>query len=446
MRAIAYFKLENSSLGNLSDIESEFNEFCKYEMHQPFRTFFSEGAIRGITDPDFQRMVDFMVESGSEFLVVVPDATHLGQEIDDVVRSVVRLDSVGATVRCWDDDLPDPLQSALGLLGIRGVSKTRSKRIKESMERRALEGKALGKPPFGYHIGNSGSLDVVPEEASVVELIFRLYTRDSLGFRRIAQELNERDISTRRGGQWNVVSVRDIVKNNSYTGTYERYGMRRPNAHQSIIPPDVFREAQDKLRSRKPFGRVANVEPFLLSGLVYCGECGNKMTGVTRRQSWRLKDGSRKTGVYRYYQCQSRVNRSVCSYHTKQETELESTALTKFKLEILSRVAGLGQDLNTPNREGDLDALRQTRVENAKRRFIRSVRRAASGELGIVTLGKYLTDLDDARKLAQNVASPEDVVSTLDSWSTLSIQERRDFLTQHVLKIEVTDSSVEVLV
>ena len=170
------------------------------------------------------------------------------------------------------------------------------------------------------------------------------------------------------------------------------------------------------------------------------------MTGVTRRQSWRLKDGSRKTGVYRYYQCQSRVNRSVCNYHTKQEAELESTALTKFKLEILSRAAGLRQDPNTPNRERDLNALRQTRVENAKRRFTRSVRRTAAGEIGIATLGKYLTDLDTARKLAQDIASPEDVVSTLDSWSTLSLQERRDFLTQHVLKIEVTDGSVEVLV
>ena len=85
-------------------------------------------------------------------------------------------------------------------------------------------------------------------------------------------------------------------------------------------------------------------------------------------------------------------------------------------------------------------------MENAKRRFIRSVRRTAAGEIDIATLGKYLTDLDTARKLAAEVASPEDVVSTLDSWSTLSLEQRRDFLTQHVLKIEVTDSSVEVLV
>ena len=55
------------------------------------------------------------------------------------------------------------------------------------MERRAIEGKALGKPPYGYRIGDSGGLDVVSEEASVVELIFRLYTQESLGFRRIAQ-------------------------------------------------------------------------------------------------------------------------------------------------------------------------------------------------------------------------------------------------------------------
>ena len=56
-----------------------------------------------------------------------------------------------------------------------------------------MMGRGLGKPPFGYHNGADGLLEIVKDEASIVELIYRLYTKDGLGLRLIAQHLNERD-------------------------------------------------------------------------------------------------------------------------------------------------------------------------------------------------------------------------------------------------------------
>ena len=445
MRAVAYFRLTDQTPDALASMEHDFKRFCTYNMHQPYQVFFTDGADVGNSDPGFRRMVDFLESSNSQFLVTVPDASHLGGDLESIARSIVELDRQGAEIKCWDDEYPDPFQNTFNTTGIAGVSVARSRRVKEAMEARALEGNVLGRVLYGYRAGENGTLEIVPDEASVVELIFRLYTRDDLGFRLIAQELNERGIKTRRGGSWNVVSIRDIIRNRSYIGTYERFGIRRPGMHEAIIPREVFNEASERLKSRKPTGRIIRPEPFLLSGFVYCGYCGNKMMGVTRRQSWRRKtDNRRVTGVYRYYQCQSKNNQSTCDYHTWKEDRLEREALTQVKYTVLARAAGVLQDDGEEERRREVANLRRDRVRNAERLFKRAMRRAAKNEIGTREVGEYLAALDLARKSETRSEEPSDVIGVLDNWATLDIDRRKDFLWEHVGRIIVEDDKVEV--
>src|SRR5207253_365665 len=79
----------------------------------------------------------------------------------------------------------------------------------------------------------------------------------------------------------------------------------------------------DQLDQRKPSATQRQVSPFLLSAISFCGYCGNKMIGVTRKQHWKRGDGSVRTAQYRYYQCESRTNRALCDYHTRRAEELE---------------------------------------------------------------------------------------------------------------------------
>ncbi len=445
MRAIGYFRDGHS--GSPQDVKGAFLEYCKLHQHQPVETFASVPAGQAEGLPAYQRMVEYMRGSRGQFLVVIPDASHLGEDVEAVARAMVELEGMGARVVCMDEDLPDPLQNALQNLGIKGISRARSERIRESMRARAMEGRGLGKPPYGYRIAPDGSLEVVKEEAAVVELIFRLYTRDGMGLRLIAQHLNERGIATRRGGQWNVVTIRDILRNPAYMGTYTRFGLLLPKSHQPIIPPAVFRTAQDATRERRPVGRIASVEPFLLSGLVYCAYCGNKMMGVTRRQSWRRKDGRRVRGVYRYYQCQSRNNRSVCSYHTWRAPLLEGAVLSQLRYAIQARAAQASSgDGAAGARRTEARAMRETRVKNAERRFLQAMKRAARGEITVKTLGEYLQELDAARRAAASAEQAVDVEAVLAQWDSLDIAARQAFLVEHIARINVRDDRVEVIV
>ena len=447
MRAIAYFRVEDEQDGSPAELERAFVEYCRLNMHQPIKTFAEVGQVEGRAGPEYRRMIEYMRESASEFLVVVPGAGHLGADLESVARSLIQLDEAGANISCSDEDLPDPLQNALQTLGVKGVSRTRSQRIKESMRARASRGQVLGRPPYGYRIGADGTLEVVRDEAPVVELIYRLYMRDGLGLRLIAQHLNERGIKTRRGSRWNVVSIRDVLRNTTYTGTYTRLGVRRAKVHEAIISAELFRAAQDQTKARRPVGRVMNPEPFLLSGVLYCGYCGNKMMGVTRRQSWKRKDGQRARQVYRYYQCQSRNNLSVCGYHTWRAPLLEGTVLTQLKYALLAKGSQSGGDgeAEALRRKGARDA-RASRVRIAEDRFHRAVRRAARGDVSIKVLGEYLKELDAARRRAEHVAQPEHVVATLDGWDSLDLEARRSFLADHLERVTVEDDRVEVAV
>ena len=443
MRAIGYFRFGDNH-GTLQELEGAFAEYCQINLHQAVKAFGDARSPGADGCVEYERMMEYMRESGSNFLVVVPNARHLGGDLESVARTLIELEESGAKITCVDEEFPDPIQNAFKTLGVKGVSRTRSNSIRESMRERALKGQSLGKPPHGYRNGLNGTLEVDRGEASVVELIFRLYTKDGLGLRLCAQHLNERGIPTRRGGKWNIVTIRDILKNPTYTGTYTRFGLRLPRAHEPIIPPDVFRAAQAVTTSRRPVGRVSKSEPFLLSGLVYCDYCGNKMMGVTRRQTWRRKDGRRTNGVYRYYQCQSRNNQSLCGYHTWRASRLEANVLTQLRYALQANTAD-SRHVSTAGGEKTRTA-QLDRVKSYERRFLHAMKRAATAQISVATLGRYLEELDDARKASDRPDDQEDSDGILKKWESLDFAERQRFLTDHVARIVVKDDNAEVVV
>ena len=155
----------------LVDFHNEFETYCELNLHQPVRTFGDLNAGGDGIYPQYAQLIDYITKSGSNFLVAVPDSSHLGSDIETVTRSFLEIENSGAKVSCQDEDMPDPLQNALSVLGISGVSRTRSGKIRESMQEQAMWGKGLGRPPFGYRYAEDGSYEVIRDEAAVVELI-----------------------------------------------------------------------------------------------------------------------------------------------------------------------------------------------------------------------------------------------------------------------------------
>ena len=441
----SYIKSRDDSWNKI-DFKTVFQEFCKTLAHQAVEIFITDdvSSREDIIEP-FENVFKFVEREGNGFLVVIPDATHIASDLEGVAKAVIRLEKSRSEFYCLEDDYPDILQNAFVHFDAPGVSMKKSQKIRKSMQIRAMEGKSLGKAPYGYQISNEGTFLIDQEEAKIVRKIFNLYTETNLGLRKIVEQLNNDGIKTRRGNTWNIVSIRDILRNTFYIGTYTRFGLRLTKNHEPIIETELFRDVQDKTRERRIYRGFQKSLPYLLSGLCKCGYCGNQLMGVSRKQSWKRDDGTRMKGEYRYYQCQSKGNKGTCSYHTWRTSKLEDRVL-----ELVRNLEESGELMKSVlGQKGDDKRLvaaskRLKDVELAEGRFIDFMRKTAKGQSVIGRLTLYLEELELARQQAFISVEPNQIHNFLNSWEKREFAEKKSFLNEYLNSITVKDRSVRI--
>ncbi len=464
MRAIGYFRERQGD--SLAEQSRLFLEFCRGNGYEAAAAFLDANRDGGDL-PGFRQMVEFVRQQGNRgfLLVVVSDLATLGAALTESARRYYQLASLGVTVISLEngDDAASPLlerwtsQRSNGRLG---------DRVREAMRRKAIKGEVLGRPPYGYRVGAKRRLVVMPEEGSIVRYIFRLYLKDGLGIRRIARRLNDDGLRTRRGGLWSMVTVRDILRNRAYLGTYSRFGVRVPASHAPLISQDDFRDVQERLDQRQPVMGSRQLSPFLLSGLAHCGYCGSKMIGVTRKQSWRRRDGTVRAAKYRYYQCESRANRSVCDYHTHRAEELEEAVCQALLSgESQSAHSQPGDGAGTPEEREDRSRRLRERMRGLDKRLERHLDSTTSGRmngerlrslsLALATQQLELEEkLAEAQRLVQQEVTEAErrrqrqgvLVRLRDDWGRLPFPQRQELLRVLLDRVVVRDDSVETLV
>jgi site-specific DNA recombinase len=456
MRAIGYFRERRGE--SLAEQSEAFLEFCKLNGFEAAATFLDTKADP--EQPGFRQLVDFVrAQEGQGFLIlVVPHLVTLGASPVEAMRRYYQLTSLGIPSIGIDTGV-ELSHDIVGMWGRIRTNGSVGDKVKAAMRKKAVKGEALGRPPFGYRVGPRRRLVIVAEEGSIVRYIFRLYLKDGLGIRRIARRLNEEEIRTRRGGLWSMVTVRDILRNRAYVGTYSRFGVRVPASHAPLISQDDFQRVQERLDQRRPSGGDRHVSPFLLSGLTYCGYCGNKMIGVTRKQKWQRGDGTVKSAQYRYYQCESRTNRSLCDYHTKRAEDLEE----EVHQTLVAQTFPFGRNGAAQVDPATLSDRLRDKVRRLDRRLEQYLDTAAGGNLSAEKLQAAATALAsqqlevedrlvEATRMAHQQASEEErlryVEKTLrrlrEEWTELSFDDRRELLREGLERIVVKDDKVEL--
>lgn len=83
-------------------------------------------------------------------------------------------------------------------------------RTKAAMQAKKARGERVGHIPFGYQLGESGTLKEDEEEQAVLQQIHELRKR-GLSTRKIASEMNLRGAFNRGGAQWNHASIHRVM-------------------------------------------------------------------------------------------------------------------------------------------------------------------------------------------------------------------------------------------
>lgn len=188
-----------------------------------------KAMLKGIEDGNIEAVVIYKLDRLSrkqrDTMTIIEDV-FLKNEID-----LISLNETLDTTTPWG-------RAMIGILSSFNQMESENIQMRTQMGREAKAkkgGYAGGKPPLGYKPVN-GELVVVPEEAEIVRLIFRL-RKEGMTLVGIADELNRLGYRTKSGKSFLHSAVKAILSNEeTYRGHY-RYGIGNysENQHEPIL-------------------------------------------------------------------------------------------------------------------------------------------------------------------------------------------------------------------
>lgn len=173
-----------------------------------------------------------------------------------------------------------------------------SQNVKRGNRESALKRQTLGQVVYGLRAGADKRFELDPATAPVVRRIFEEYAAGKPA-KEIYTALNNEGYRTIRGNLFNKNSLRHILQNKKYVGVYEYAGIVDENGIPPIVDKELFVGVQKMLKQHHESPAAKKAEGgFLLTSKLFCGECGQPMTGDS---------GTSRSGkVYSYYTCNGR--------------------------------------------------------------------------------------------------------------------------------------------
>ena len=211
-----------------------------------------------------------------------------------------------------------------------------SERTAEASEYLAKEGHpGGGLPILGYDRVNK-LLVINENDAEIVKYIFNSYLEEP-STSRIATKLNghgyktkehtTKEGKTRGGGLFTRDTVHRILTNVKYLGKVPYKGEVYEGKHDRIISEETFNLVQEQLQQSKiNTQRTRKREiPTKLNNILFCGFCGNRMTGGY---------GIRHKKLYYYYKCTLKIHGSSksCPSRTLKMDQLENFVFQIIKI------------------------------------------------------------------------------------------------------------------
>ncbi|MEK5038946.1 recombinase family protein [Sporosarcina sp. FSL K6-3457] len=310
----------------------ELENYAKYALGiEDFVIFEDAGYSAKNTDrPKYQEMME-RIRAGEFTHMIVLKIDRISRNLKDFSEMYEELKGYKITFVSKNEQFDTSTAMGEAMLKIILVfaeleRKLTAERVFAIMLSRAEKGLWNGATvPLGYVWSDELKFPVVePEESKVVQYIYDLYEEHS-STTKVAITLNDEHVPTKRGGQWTAKTVRDVLRNPFYIGTY-RYNMRESEGsrrlknedewivlednHPGIIRKEQHRTVNQMLSDNyKGIGTAqrANIHTHIFAKLLYCSKCGQLLTAGL--------DTARKDG-YRPSRYTCSTNRLVDNAHS----------------------------------------------------------------------------------------------------------------------------------
>ncbi|MEI3609917.1 recombinase family protein [Pseudogracilibacillus sp. SO10305] len=377
-KVAAYIRVSTSNEDQLISLEAQRRHYkTLIETNEEWQLvdIYSDEGITGTKKdrrPELLRLMSDCEKGKIDFILTKSISRFARNTIDclELVRKLMDLDvhiyfeKENINTNSMESELMLSILSSLA----ENESVSLSENSKWSIRQRFKHGTyKLSYPPYGYDYIDE-QIVVNEEQAPVIRRIFNSVLK-GIGTERIARQLNEEKIPTKRGGNWTGTTIRGIIKNEKYTGdvllqktfTDEHFNRKVnqgeldqyliENHHEAIITHADFEAANQMIEYQASQKNVAvgsrkyiNRYPF--SGKIECAECGDTFKR-------RIHTSTHKK--YIAWCCSTHIkNRDECSMLFIKEERIHQafiTMMNKLKFGYSYVLVPLSKELETSNQD-----------------------------------------------------------------------------------------------
>ena len=294
--AYARYSSDNQREESITAQLRAIHEYCDTHDIKILQEFKDEAfSARTSKRPAFQDMFSLIKERPAD-LLIVHKLDRFARSREDAAFYRSKLKEKGMKLVSVLERLDDSPESIImeGLLDSLNeyYSANLSRESKKGIKENVLQGKRNGgKAPFGYTCVNQ---HLIPnKDAETVKRFFAMYAEG----KRLADIANTLHLPFK--------NYNAVLKNEVYLGTLISKEWRHENAHEAIIDKDTWEMCQKRLKNSPHNAANRALFPYMLSGMLVCGNCGKTMHAVSCERK------------YFYYSCQKKG----CPRYKRDELE-----------------------------------------------------------------------------------------------------------------------------
>ena len=302
-RVAAYARVSSGKDAMLHSLSAQVSYYSEMIQRNPEWRYAGVYADEGITGtkterPEFQRLLSDC-RSGRVDMVITKSISRFARNTVTLLESARELKGIGVDVYFEEQNIHTASgEGELMLTLLASFAQEESRSVSENCKWRIRDdfkqGMVCSITMLGYRRTKEGGLEIEPNEADIVRMIFTEYLNGK-GAQAIANKLNETELPTRRGMRWYADPVHGVLTNEKYTGDmllqkvyHENHLTKKTilnngilpqyfveDSHEAIIDKETFAAVQAEISRRAALFRKEK-EPVtpVFTGIISCGCCG----------------------------------------------------------------------------------------------------------------------------------------------------------------------------
>ena len=230
LRVTFYARVSTDKDEQLNSLENQVQYYTQFIQEKRNWTYVQGYVDEGISGTSTKKRDSFLrmiadAKAGRFDFIITKEISRFSRSTLDSIQYTQELLEHDVGVLFQNDNINTlDSDSEFRLVVMAGVAQDEVRKLSERLKfgfRQAIKnGHVLGNDKLWGYDKKDCVLTINEKEAQVVRRIFDLYTNQQMGIRRISQTLLDEGFTSRKGGPFNVLTIRHILCNPKYKGWY----------------------------------------------------------------------------------------------------------------------------------------------------------------------------------------------------------------------------------